>query len=256
MKSKTKKIYFADLFAGIGGFHYAFDLIAKEMNFEIKCKYVSEIDKQAKENYCTNFKFPIEKIFDINDFEKFIDTSKLDIIFCGFPCQPFSNAGYKKGFNDNERGKLIFVVRNFVRSTKPKIVLLENVKYLANHNNQKTYQKIIKIFKDEGYIGTSINKPLIVSPHELNLKQRRERVFIPLVKKELFDKTISNNVYYWRLLRRKKFLIFKRLSRVVNKFGYCIYRFIIEIFKNCINWSWWSYINFHIIPFFHLLKYI
>ena len=191
-----KKLYFADLFAGIGGFHYALDLVSKKMNFKIQCKYVSEIDEQAKKNYCMNFDFPIENIFDINKFDNFINTSKLDIVFCGFPCQPFSNAGLKKGFKDEERGKLIFKVKQFVKKTQPKIILLENVKYLTNHNNQETYGKIIKLFKKEGYIGTSINNPLIISPHQFNLKQRRERVFIPLVKKDLFNKTTSNNKYY------------------------------------------------------------
>lgn len=58
-----KKLYFADLFAGIGGFHYALDLVSKKMNFKIQCKYVSEIDEQAKKNYCMNFDFPIRKYF-------------------------------------------------------------------------------------------------------------------------------------------------------------------------------------------------
>lgn len=196
MKKEGKTIYFADLFAGIGGFHYAFQMVADKLKLTIKCKYVSEIDKYAIENYCQNFHFNENRIFDIKEFDSHVDNSRLDIAFCGFPCQPFSNAGFMKGFEDKNRGKMIYFVRDFIRKTKPKIILLENVKHLIKHNNKNTYQEILKIFHEEGYIGTPINEPLIVSPHDFGLKQKRERVFIPLVQKNFFNKVTSDNVYY------------------------------------------------------------
>ncbi len=200
MGDTNKNIYFADLFAGIGGFHHAFKIVASDLNLKIKCKYVSEIDKYAKENYCLNFNFDENKIFDIKDFTDYVDNSNLDIVFCGFPCQPFSNAGFMKGFDDEHRGKMIYIVCDFIKKTKPKIILLENVKYLTKHNNENTYKEILDMFHQAGYVGSSIKEPLIISPHDLGLKQKRERVFIPLVQKSFFNKVTSNNENYWNMI--------------------------------------------------------
>ncbi|MDE6894419.1 MAG: DNA (cytosine-5-)-methyltransferase, partial [Malacoplasma sp.] len=153
-QSESKKIYFGDFFAGIGGFHYAFNNVI-ERNFRNKikptCVYVSEIDKFAKEIYSRNFQFDISKIFNIHEFQE-NENKKLDIIFCGFPCQSFSSAGNKKGFEDETRGTLIFKMIEIIKKTKPKIVLLENVKHLVNHDNKKTFNKIIEEFKNLNYI--------------------------------------------------------------------------------------------------------
>ena len=125
----------------------------------------------------------MSKIFDIYDFQE-SKKEKLDVIFCGFPCQSFSSAGNKKGFEDETRGTLIFKMIEIVKKTKPKIVLLENVKHLVNHNNKKTFNTIIEKFKKLNYITTK--KPLILNPFkDFNMHQNRERVFIPLVSSEI-----------------------------------------------------------------------
>lgn len=201
-KNENNRIIFADLFAGIGGFHYAFNEICHKYNIKSLCKYVSEIDKYAKENYAENFSFEINKIFDINDFEKNTKSNlDLDVVFCGFPCQPFSNAGFKKGFEDPTRGELIFKVIEFVKKTKPKIILLENVKHIVKHNNGKTIARILKLFEENNYVLSNENEKiesLIFSPDDfsLEIKQKRQRIFLPFVRKDIFNKYKDNKQLY------------------------------------------------------------
>ncbi|MDE6289599.1 MAG: DNA cytosine methyltransferase [Ureaplasma sp.] len=178
------KITFADLFSGIGGFHLAFQNVSNTENFITECLYASEIDRFAKDVYHNNFGFSIDRMLEIKELQNNITEKKLDVIFCGFPCQPFSSAGKQKGFNDEGRGKLIFDVINFVKKTKPKVILLENVKNLINHNNKETINKIVKEFDLAGYKLIS-EEPEVLSPHQFGIKQKRYRVFIPLVRKDL-----------------------------------------------------------------------
>ena len=144
-----KRLTFIDLFAGIGGFHYAFN------NIGAKCVFASEWDKNARITYEENFKEIDPELFkknksgeykyfngDIND-AKLGEIPDFDILCAGFPCQPFSIAGLRKGFEDT-RGTLFFNIANIVKyktlhNKKPKVLLLENVKGLKNHMHGETF---------------------------------------------------------------------------------------------------------------------
>ncbi|AXF96533.1 DNA (cytosine-5-)-methyltransferase [Spiroplasma phoeniceum] len=179
-----KKIKFIDLFAGIGGFHKALQLVAEKNNYDIECVFVSEIDQEAIKTYSNNFLIDKEKIVNIHDLDETASqVPEHDFLFAGFPCQTFSNAGKKKGFLDEIRGTLFFDIVKILKNKRPKYILLENVKHLVNHDNGKTWEIIIKTLKDDlGYIIPK--EPLILSPHEFGIPQERQRVFIPGILKE------------------------------------------------------------------------
>ncbi len=132
---------FIDLFAGVGGFRLAFESLGAE------CVFSSEIDKFACETYKANFgEIPhgdITKI-DAKDIPNF------DILCAGFPCQPFSQAGKRKGFDD-ERGTLFDEIIRIVEYHEPKAILLENVKGLVNHDGGRTLILIVSKLLDAGY---------------------------------------------------------------------------------------------------------
>lgn len=130
-----------DLFAGIGGIRIAFE------NNGVKCVKSSEIDKYACATYETNFhEKPLGDITKIkaNDFPEF------DIIAGGFPCQPFSLGGLRKGFQDT-RGTLFFEVARLIKERRPKAFFLENVEGIVNHNGGNTLSVIENILNELGY---------------------------------------------------------------------------------------------------------
>ena len=137
---------FIDLFAGIGGFHLALSRL------NMTCNFASEIDPFARDVYLKNFKID-ENIF--NDDIRNISPMSIpdhDILCAGFPCQPFSQAGYKRGFNDlhqSERGNLFYNIVEILEAKKPKAFILENVRHLINHNKGKTFKTIIDILEKE-----------------------------------------------------------------------------------------------------------
>ena len=132
-KNSLKNISFIDLFSGIGGFKLALE------SFGANCIYSIDIDKHASLTYEKNFGYnPKGDIKDIN--EK--DIPKHDILCAGFPCQAFSISGKQKGFKDT-RGTLFFDIARIAKYHSPKVLFLENVKNLVNHDNGKTF-KIIK----------------------------------------------------------------------------------------------------------------
>ena len=140
MSSKKAKPHrFIDLFAGMGGFH-----IGLEQTGRAHCVFASEWDKAARATYESNFKDKSPKLFKRNkkgeqkrfasDITKVAPKSipKFDILCGGFPCQPFSQAGHKKGFSDT-RGTLFFRVEQIIREKEPKAFFLENVRGLIKH---------------------------------------------------------------------------------------------------------------------------
>lgn len=201
-----QNIKFIDLFAGIGGFHKALEIVAKKNKFDIECVFVSEIDQEAIETYINNFSFSKEKIINIRDLdENATQIPNHDFLFAGFPCQTFSNAGKKKGFLDEIRGTLFFDIVKILKNKKPKYILLENVKHLVNHDQGKTWEIIIKILKNDlGYIIPK--KPLILSPHEFGIPQERYRVFIPGVLKNQKNKNIKEITFNFESLKRNNIL--------------------------------------------------
>lgn len=177
------EITFVDLFCGIGSFHYSF----KKLGF--KCIMASDIYKPAKENYKANYDIDVlDDICSINPET----LPNYDILCAGFPCQPFSQAGYHKGFTDT-RGTMFFQVMRFVKTNKPKVVILENVQALLNHNEGKSFSKIKLDLENEGY--TVIHK--ILNCNDYGIPQMRKRLFI-IAFKDLsvkFDKFFDLNQY-------------------------------------------------------------
>jgi len=160
-----KHFTFIDLFAGIGGFH-----LAASQNGG-KCLMACEIDKAAKQTYLANHQVP-EFVEDITK----IDVKNIpshDLLCAGFPCQPFSQAGFKKGFNDI-RGTLFFYIAEIIRAKKPKAFFLENVRHLLNHDDGKTLAKIKQVLEELGY--SCFYK--VVKASDFGLPQYRPRLFI------------------------------------------------------------------------------
>ena len=171
---KNKKTFkFIDLCAGIGGFHIAL----KELGGE--CVLAAEIDTYAIETYNQNYN--IDSNNNLRDLTK-KDIPDYDILCAGFPCQTFSKAGSQQGFEDI-RGTIFFDIVRILTETKPKFILLENVRNLASHNNGNTWNTIRKTLTEIGYLVPE--KPFIVSPLNFGVPQSRERVFIPCIRKDI-----------------------------------------------------------------------
>lgn len=169
---------FIDLFAGIGGFHIAMHRLGG------KCVFASEVDKNARITYEHNFKKISPELFQNDNFNDDIrkispfDIPDFDILCGGFPCQPFSQAGYKRGFDDNhqsERGNLFFSIAEIIEAKRPKAFFLENVRGLLNHDHGRTFNVIRKILEDE--LGYSFYYK-IVHAKDYGLPQLRPRLFM------------------------------------------------------------------------------
>jgi len=173
-KSSKKKYTFIDLFAGIGGFHIAFHNVGAE------CVFASEWDEQARKTYQKNFEKISPEMFASKNFAG--DITKIDknaipdfdILTGGFPCQPFSQAGFKKGFDDT-RGTLFYDIAEIIRIKKPKAFFLENVRHLYAHDNGKTFETIKKVLTEE--LGYSLYHN-IVKASDHGLPQNRPRLFM------------------------------------------------------------------------------
>ncbi len=171
--NKTPNFKFIDLFAGIGGIRIPFQ------EFGGDCVFSSEWDKFAQKTYKVNFgeepKGDITKIEakDIPDF---------DVLLAGFPCQPFSQAGLKKGFADT-RGTLFFEIERILKEKKPKAFLLENVKQLRGHDRGRTLQVILSHLDALNYYV----KYDVLRAGDFGVPQNRERIYIVGLNKDYFD---------------------------------------------------------------------
>lgn len=172
-ENKEHKFKFIDLFAGIGGIRIPFQELGG------KCVFSSEWDKFAQKTYRLNFgevpKGDITKI-PIDTIEDF------DILLAGFPCQPFSQAGLKKGFEDT-RGTLFFEIEKILIEKKPKAFLLENVKQLKEHDKKRTFKTILQHLEHLGYF-VDFN---ILRAAEFGVPQNRERIYIVGFDKKQFN---------------------------------------------------------------------
>ncbi len=159
-----KNYRFIDLFAGIGGIRLGFESYFGE------CVFSSEWDKYAQMTYEANFHHkPFGDITKIHEE----DIPTFDVLLAGFPCQPFSNAGLKKGFEDT-RGTLFFYIAKIINYHRPKVIFLENVKALKNHNKGKTYKIIENTLYNLGYnVHTKI-----INAKDFGVPQNRERIYI------------------------------------------------------------------------------
>lgn len=153
-------------FAGVGGIDFGFEKAG------IKTILANEIDLNASITYSANFKSKLI-IDDIKNLNA-NDLPKFDILIAGFPCQAFSLAGYRKGFED-ERGNLFFELVKIIEVKKPKIVFLENVKNLVGHDNGNTFSVILEALKCNGY---TIKHNILNACEYGNIPQNRERIYI------------------------------------------------------------------------------
>lgn len=164
---KSGKFTFIDLFAGIGGFRYALQSLGG------KCVFTSEWDVAAQQTYAANFgDTPHGDITRID--EKSVPDH--EVLCAGFPCQAFSIAGKRKGFGDETRGTLFFDVVRIIREKRPRIVFLENVKGLVNHDKGNTLATILRVLRED--LGYTVPDPRIINARHHGVPQNRERIFI------------------------------------------------------------------------------
>jgi DNA (cytosine-5)-methyltransferase 1 len=159
-----------------------------------QCVFSSEWDEQAKTTYRTNFgENPYGDITKINESE----IPKHDILVAGFPCQAFSIAGFKGGFEDT-RGTLFFDVARIIKSRKPEAFLLENVKGLVGHDKGRTLEVILRTLRDD--LGYFVPEPRVMNAQDFGVPQHRERIFIVGFK----SKAAFNRFSYPKPLNVKK----------------------------------------------------
>lgn len=178
MKNKLKSI---DLFAGIGGIRLGFE---NAFGKDLETVFVSEWDEYAQKTYKLNF---------FDDFDIAGDITKIsadeipafDICLAGFPCQAFSMAGAKMGFNDDYkgmcRGTLFLDVARICEAHKPKVIFCENVKGLVIHDRGRTFKVITKTFESLGY--DVFYK--VLNSKDFGVPQNRERIYIVAFRKDL-----------------------------------------------------------------------
>lgn len=163
-----------DLFAGVGGIRLGFAQAAKEFGMNTECVFSSEIDEWACKTYRKNFPNDNhDPKCDITTVDAKI-LPEFDVLLAGFPCQAFSIAGKRGGFDDT-RGTLFFDVARIIKEKQPKAFLLENVKGLTNHRSGKTLQVILNTLREDlGY--TVFYK--VLNAKEYGVAQLRERIYI------------------------------------------------------------------------------
>ena len=164
---------FVDLFCGIGGFHQAMESLGGE------CVFACDIDDDCRKTYEVNYK--IKPAGDIRNI-KASDIPSHDVLCAGFPCQSFSKAGNRLGFEDEMKGTLFFDVCRILEYHKPQYALLENVRNLAGHDKGNTWRVIHDKLVSLGY--NLLSEPVIFSPHYVGIPQHRERVYIMCIRED------------------------------------------------------------------------
>lgn len=172
---REPKFKFIDLFAGIGGFRLAFQSLGG------KCVFTSEWDEQAKKTYRANFgEVPFGDI--TKEETKSFIPNDFDVLCAGFPCQAFSIAGKRGGFEDT-RGTLFFDVAEIIRRKRPKAFFLENVKGLVNHDKGRTLSTILNALRED--LGYYVPEPRVMNARDFGVPQNRERIFIVGFRRDL-----------------------------------------------------------------------
>ncbi len=195
------KFTFIDLFAGIGGFRIAMQ------NLGGKCVYSSEWDEQAKKTYLANYgEVPFGDI--TKEETKSYIPNDFDILCAGFPCQAFSLAGKRKGFEET-RGTLFFDVAEIIRRKRPKAFFLENVKGLKVHDKGKTLKTILSVLRED--LNYYVPEPEIINAMYFGVPQHRERIYIVGFRKD----TGVNSFSYPKSNKIKKHFIDIREETIV-----------------------------------------
>lgn len=172
---ENPKFTFIDLFAGIGGFRIAMQ------NLGGKCVYSSEFDAKAQETYLINYgEMPFGDI--TKESTKNYIPDDFDVLCAGFPCQAFSLAGKKRGFEET-RGTLFFDVAEIIKRKQPKAFFLENVKGLMIHDKGRTLEVILNVLRND--LGYYVPNPQTVNAMNFGVPQHRERVYIVGFRKDM-----------------------------------------------------------------------
>lgn len=213
----------AGFFSGVGGIELGFE----QVGFDVI--YSNEIDKNAAETFLknNNSKLIVDDIYNV----KSDDVPDIDVIVGGFPCQAFSIAGYRKGFED-ERGEVFFQLARIIKDKMPRVIFIENVKNLVSHDNGNTFKVIKETLENYGYY----LKTMVLNASEYgNIPQNRERVYIigflnkddfenfdKIERLELkksisdivdFDKKVDEKYYY----RKEKNIFYDELEKEITK---------------------------------------
>lgn len=213
----------AGFFSGVGGIELGFE----QVGFDVI--YSNEIDKNAAETFLknNNSKLIVDDIYNV----KSDDVPDIDVIVGGFPCQAFSIAGYRKGFED-ERGEVFFQLARIIKDKMPRVIFIENVKNLVSHDNGNTFKVIKETLENYGYY----LKTMVLNASEYgNIPQNRERVYIigffnkddfenfdEIERLELkksindivdFDKKVDEKYYY----RKEKNIFYDELEKEITK---------------------------------------
>lgn len=157
----------ASLFAGVGGLDLGFELTGK-----FETVWANEFDVRAAQTYKANFESTLV-VEDIHNLDP-ADAPDFDILLAGFPCQAFSVAGYRKGFED-DRGDLFFEALRFIKAKQPEVVLLENVKNLVGHDNGNTFKVIREALEAHDYF---LKYQVLNAKEYGNIPQNRERIYV------------------------------------------------------------------------------
>ena len=164
---------FIDLFCGIGGFHQALNRLGGT------CVFACDIDEKCRKTYENNYGLKPHADITKVDITKIPD---FDVLCAGFPCQAFSIAGKRGGFEDT-RGTLFFDVAEIIKRKKPKAIFLENVKGLRNHNGGRTLETILNVLRND--LNYFVPEPQIINAKEFGVPQNRERIYIVGFRKDL-----------------------------------------------------------------------
>lgn len=176
-KKVASSLKFVDLFAGLGGFHVALN------KFGMQCVFASELNLDLRKLYELNFchekspSFPI--VGDIHDCD-IQDIPEHDVLCAGFPCQPFSQAGRRRGLRDETNGNHFYKIKEILDQRRPTFFILENVPNLKGHDNGKTWDIILEELGADYDVSFEI-----LSPDQIGIPHHRKRIFIFGVLKEV-----------------------------------------------------------------------
>jgi DNA (cytosine-5)-methyltransferase 1 len=201
-----------ELFAGIGGFRRAMDLLTKDHIMNFSCVGYSENDKNATATYCANFN-PGKDEVTMGDIVMFTENPQniqslpeFDLLTGGFPCQTFSMMGKKAGFNE-DRGQMFFRIMDILEVKHPRYVLLENVKNLINHDKGNTFARIKQELENLGYHVF----PNIYNTANFHLPQTRNRLVVFATKDDIDEKWMKE-LFTPANVKETFDKVFKRLS--------------------------------------------
>jgi DNA (cytosine-5)-methyltransferase 1 len=167
----VKTIRYIDLFCGLGAFHTSFDKASQDSDTQFECVYACDIDEGVRKVYQENYNFRPAGDITLVDPRHLPD---FDVLCAGFPCQPFSIAGKKQAFDDEEKGNLFFNILEIIDAKNPQVLFLENVKNLQTVHEGETFARITEELKARDYMLSW----KIIDSKNCGSPQSRHRIFI------------------------------------------------------------------------------